>query len=51
MPLPHFLALVLGTIVVAALTLAVAHAVGLPLIWLALGGLVAAAVVRSLAWR
>lgn len=51
MPLPHFLALVLGTILAAALTLAVAHAVGLPLIWWALGALVLAALVRGLAWR
>lgn len=50
MPLPHFLALVLGVILTGALTLALVHALGLPLIWLGIGALALAAVVRGLSW-
>jgi phosphate/sulfate permease len=51
MPLPHFLALILTVIAAAGLSLLIAHSVGLPFVWLAVGALVGAAVVRGLAWR
>lgn len=51
MPLPHFLALVLGVIALAGVTLALAHSFGLPLVWLSFGALGLAAIVRGLAWH
>lgn len=51
MPLIHFLALILGVIALAGVSLAAAHAVGLPFAWLALGALALAALVRGFAWR
>lgn len=51
MPLPHFLALILGVIAAAGASLLAAQAFDLPLIWLALGALVLAAALRGLVWR
>lgn len=51
MPLPHFLALVLGVIAAAGATLWAVSALDLPLAWAALGALALAAALRGLAWR
>jgi ABC-type nickel/cobalt efflux system permease component RcnA len=51
MPLPHFLVLVLGVMALAGVTLVLAHSLGLPLVWLSIGAMGLAAVVRGLAWH
>ncbi len=51
MPLTHFLALILTVILAAGLSLWAVTALGLPLVWVALGALALAAAVRGLAWH
>ncbi|MBP9951857.1 MAG: hypothetical protein V9G14_16505 [Cypionkella sp.] len=51
MPLPHFLLLIATVIVVAGASIALTVALNIPVIWLMLGALIGATVVRGLSWR
>ena len=51
MPLPTFLALLVGVLAAAGLSIAAVHLAGLPLPWGALPVLVLALALRVLKWR
>lgn len=51
MPLPTFLMLIAGVIVLAGASIALFQFAGVPLVWLSLGAMALALAVRGLRWR
>ncbi len=51
MPIQTFLSLIAVVIAAAGMTIGLAYALGLSLVWLGLAALVLALVVRGLKWR